>query len=637
MLDDFSLKSWLYASGAETHSLHRGMQNSGDASQRLIAALQHVDPTAAVPSPRVVLVGSQSSGKSSLVNALIGLPLLPTSEEMCTKVPLYLHISPSDQGEGGGCSATLSVGESVLLDWRFDWHCWRGEEGVARVQAAIQAASDDLVSREDGASDAAERRLHLSLRLPRCPEMSLVDLPGLTACDRTDVHGRAASSERLRRIAVEMASPQETVVVAVMAARVDVEVDLAWQVLKEVDAEGSRTAIVLTKPDLVVPSSSFRRVLLENGGGNIAARLGYHVAMLKDFFKEGDDASGQREARFFNEHNGYAALKTEMPSRFGVAEVRRRLGGVGHRLVVEHLPRIIETLRGHQATLEERLGDLGEEDDLALQNPVAWLSHAVRGVVALLRESLRGRNSLHVAAGGTPIAASLARLRGGVLSLQPLAEREGSAATEGSTHRGIHLPEVSLVALLENLMRVSSTRDHMALVETCLGEISRVVTEASDYACHHLFSRHRGALASRVREIVVERCAAASARCQQEARQMLEAEVGNVWCDTPAFRSAFSGGESEAAVEAYQADLLSHTSHYLPRILLHGMTTRLLDDLEVAVVEGMLSPEVLADEASLRELVSEGSEVAEARREVRHQLEAAQKALMLVRQVTPTG
>ena len=92
MLDDFSLKSWLYASGAETHSLHRGMQNGGDAPQRLIASLQHVDPTAAVPSPRVVLVGSQSSGKSSLVNALIGLPLLPTSEEMCTKVPHHMDV-----------------------------------------------------------------------------------------------------------------------------------------------------------------------------------------------------------------------------------------------------------------------------------------------------------------------------------------------------------------------------------------------------------------------------------------------------------------------------------------------------------------------------------------------------------------
>lgn len=631
MLDDFSLKSWLYAS--ETESLQRGMQSRSDTSQRLIAALQRVDPSAAVPSPRVVLVGSQSSGKSSLVNALVGLPLLPTSEEMCTKVPLYLCLSPS--GDESSCCATLSVGSRVALDWQFDWHNWRGENGVARVQAAIQAASDELVSLEgDSASSfsaAAERRLHLSLRLPRCPQMSLIDLPGLTACDRGDIHGKAASAERLHNIAVEMASPLETVVVAVMAARVDVEVDLAWQVLKKIDAEGSRTAIVLTKPDLIVPSPAFRRVLVENGGGNITAQLGYYVVMLKGAFDEGGEANGQRETQFFTDEKGsYHNLQEEIPSHFGVPQVRRVLGDVGHRLIVDNLPLITKTLGDHQATLEERLRDLGDDDDLPLQNPVAWLSYTVRKMLAILRESLRGRHSSHIVVGGTPIAAALTRLREAILSLRPLeTPDEGDEARSDSS--GIHLPELSIVALLENLVRISTEDQHLALVEVCLGEISQAVVEASDYACHKSFSRHRGALVSRIRGIVVQECAAASARCRQEASQMLQAEE-NVWCDTAAFRSALSCGDVAASVKAYQEDLSGHISCYLPRLLVHGMTTRLLNELDVAVMKKILSATdgVLAHEDLLRELISEGSEE---RRKVKSELEAAKSAVALARQV----
>ena len=40
--------------------------------------------------PRIVVFGMQSSGKSSLLNAITGLDLMPTGGEMVTRAPLEI-------------------------------------------------------------------------------------------------------------------------------------------------------------------------------------------------------------------------------------------------------------------------------------------------------------------------------------------------------------------------------------------------------------------------------------------------------------------------------------------------------------------------------------------------------------------
>jgi len=47
-----------------------------------------------VPLPELVLVGDQSSGKSSLMSALARLNL-PTSSGICTRCPFHIHMRPS--------------------------------------------------------------------------------------------------------------------------------------------------------------------------------------------------------------------------------------------------------------------------------------------------------------------------------------------------------------------------------------------------------------------------------------------------------------------------------------------------------------------------------------------------------------
>ena len=52
--------------------------------------------------PVIAVIGSQSSGKSSLLESLVGTDFLPKSTEICTKRPLVLQLVQSSGGEVDG-------------------------------------------------------------------------------------------------------------------------------------------------------------------------------------------------------------------------------------------------------------------------------------------------------------------------------------------------------------------------------------------------------------------------------------------------------------------------------------------------------------------------------------------------------
>lgn len=61
------------------------------------------DAAAGVELPQVAAIGGQSSGKSSVLEALVGRDFLPRGPEICTRRPLVLqlvrHSAPEEWGE----------------------------------------------------------------------------------------------------------------------------------------------------------------------------------------------------------------------------------------------------------------------------------------------------------------------------------------------------------------------------------------------------------------------------------------------------------------------------------------------------------------------------------------------------------
>lgn len=159
----------------------------GDGLVPLINKLQDIFSQAGVENmggelelPQIAVVGSQSSGKSSVLEALVGRDFLPRGPEICTRRPLVLQLvhTPYNQQVNHGGAPT---------EWGEFLH--RPGEIFAEFEAIreeIECETNRGTGSNKGVSD---KQIRLKICSPHVLTMTLVDLPGIT---RVPVVGRCA-------------------------------------------------------------------------------------------------------------------------------------------------------------------------------------------------------------------------------------------------------------------------------------------------------------------------------------------------------------------------------------------------------------------------------------------------------------
>ncbi|MED6110614.1 putative dynamin- protein 4A [Stylosanthes scabra] len=174
--------------------------------------------------PTIVVVGDQSSGKSSVLESLAEITL-PRGQGICTRVPLIMrlqhHALPKPE-------LVLEYnGKSVSTD-------------ESRVSDAIRIATDVLAGEGKGISNTP---LTLLVKKNGVPDLTMVDLPGIT---RVPVHGQPENIyDQIVNIIMEYIRPEESIILNVLSATVDFSTCESIRMSQSVDKKGVRT---LAKP-----------------------------------------------------------------------------------------------------------------------------------------------------------------------------------------------------------------------------------------------------------------------------------------------------------------------------------------------------------------------------------------------------
>ncbi|KAJ5499568.1 Dynamin [Penicillium expansum] len=175
--------------------------------------LQTIGQSGTLTLPSIVVIGSQSSGKSSVLEAIVGHEFLPKGSNMVTRRPIELTLvnTPNAQAEYGEFPA---LGLGKITDF--------------------------------------SQTIPFSLRYisPNVPDLSLIDLPGYI-----QVAGRDQPPELKQKIAdlCDKYIQPPNVILAISAADVDLANSTALRASRRVDPRGERTIGVITKMDLVSP------------------------------------------------------------------------------------------------------------------------------------------------------------------------------------------------------------------------------------------------------------------------------------------------------------------------------------------------------------------------------------------------
>lgn len=270
--------------------------------------LQTVGQAEHLTLPSIVVVGSQSSGKSSVLEAIVGHEFLPKGSNMVTRRPIELTLvnTPEAHAEYGEFPA---LGLGKITDF-----------------SQIQRTLTDLNLAVPETDCVSDDPIQLRIYSPNVPDLSLIDLPGYI-----QVSGFDQPTELKEKIAAlcDKYIQAPNVILAISAADVDLANSTSLRASRRVDPRGERTIGVITKMDLVDP---IRGAAILNDE-NYPLRLGYVGVVCripeqsKSLFSRGSanitSAITRNESTYFNSHPDTFGPETEVT--VGTPNLRKKL------------------------------------------------------------------------------------------------------------------------------------------------------------------------------------------------------------------------------------------------------------------------------------------------------------------------
>jgi len=325
---------------------------------RLIPAVNRVQDVLAkarittdVDFPQIVVVGAQSSGKSSVLENVVGWDFLPRGSGIVTRRPLVVqlvHVNEQD--------ARKRVSEGKASTWATFLHTQNKEfTDFKAVREEISTETNRLCH----GKQVRPEEMRLTVYSPKVVDLTLVDLPGLT---KVAVEGQQHDiAQQIEQVTLQWIRPARTIILAVTPANADIANSDAINIAKKVDPAGERTLAVLTKLDLMDKGTDALDVLM---GRVIRLKRGFIGVVNRsqadiDEGKAIADSLGSEEA-FFKKHEKYAPIADKMGTKHLVKTLNREL--LAH--LKHNLPSVrkkIEDLVAETRGLLAQLGEAGPE------------------------------------------------------------------------------------------------------------------------------------------------------------------------------------------------------------------------------------------------------------------------------------
>ncbi|MFQ6667118.1 hypothetical protein Gotur_033241 [Gossypium turneri] len=260
-------------------------------------------PTLWEALPSVVVVGGQSSGKSSVLESIVGRDFLPRGSGIVTRRPLVLQLHKQERG-------LQEYGEFLHLPKK--------------------KFTDFFVN------------------------LTLIDLPGLT---KVAVEGQPESIVQDIEIMVRSyVEKPNCIILAITPANQDIATSDAMKLSREVDPTGERTFGVLTKLDLMDKGTNAIDVLegraypLQHPWVGIVNRSQADIKKNVDMI-----ASRRKEREFFASSPDYGHLASKMGSEYLAKVLSKHLESV----IRARLPGITSLINKSIEELEAELSHLG--------------------------------------------------------------------------------------------------------------------------------------------------------------------------------------------------------------------------------------------------------------------------------------
>jgi GTP-binding protein EngB required for normal cell division len=291
--------------------------------------------------PEIIVCGEQSSGKSSVLEAISGV-VFPSKDSLCTRfatelilrrgpvAPIKIRIVP------GPDENRSEVDKEKLL--KFNASVSMEDLDLGGI---IEAAKDFMGINDDTKVFSSDI-LRLELSGPEQPHLTLVDLPGLFQAGSRSQSD--ADSDTVKSLVLRYMRRPRSIILAVVSAKNDFNNQSITRYSREIDPGGVRTLGLITKPDTLdegSDSESFYIELAQNK--DVKFRLGWHVLRNRDYSMRNCSLQERnRTEQLFFSSGLWRSLDS---SQIGVHSLKCRLSKILKDQISSQLPDVLAQIQ----------------------------------------------------------------------------------------------------------------------------------------------------------------------------------------------------------------------------------------------------------------------------------------------------
>ncbi|KAH8732867.1 Dynamin central region-domain-containing protein [Phaeosphaeriaceae sp. PMI808] len=313
--------------------------------------------------PQIVVVGSQSAGKSSVLENIVGRDFLPRGTGIVTRRPLILQLinlpadrdddDDDDESEDSHLPHTRASVSGEQQEWAEFLHIpGRRFYDFTEVRREIEAETARIAGKNKGID---RQPINLKIYSPHVLSLTLVDLPGLT---KVPIGDQPTDIEKqTRNLITEYIAKPNSVILAVSPANVDLVNSEALKLARHVDPMGKRTIGVLTKLDLMDHGTNAMDIL---SGRVYPLKLGFIGIVNRS---QADIQTGKAlhqalaaERDFFRHHPAYRNMANRCGTQFLAKSLNQTL--MAH--IRDRLPDIKARLNTLMGQTQQELASYGD-------------------------------------------------------------------------------------------------------------------------------------------------------------------------------------------------------------------------------------------------------------------------------------
>lgn len=306
--------------------------------------------------PQLIVCGDQSSGKSSVLEAISGIPF-PRKENTCTrfatevilrrlpKSRISVSIVPSRDRKQADRMKLLNFRHQISTPDDFPDLFDKAKDAMLNVPG--KSFSKDI--------------LRIKVCGPSQPQLTLVDLPGLI---HSHVEAEQQTPEDVKLV-TELVSDYlkspRSIILAIVSAKYDINVQVILNRARDVDPQGIRTLGIITKPDTLVRGSESEDSFIKLARNErVKFRLGWHVVKnLDSAHKESLESTletrNAEERAYFKDSN-FRSLPSH---NVGIESLRTQLSKVLFNQIRLELPRLVDDIEERILTTRTAKDKLG--------------------------------------------------------------------------------------------------------------------------------------------------------------------------------------------------------------------------------------------------------------------------------------